>query len=91
MQTPQVFRRQLLLDAFAARGGNSATDEAEMVERLGHPIQIVEGSPMNLKITTPDDLRMAAALLGTLTKQRLPDSLLAEVSELPPPEKPGLW
>jgi 2-C-methyl-D-erythritol 4-phosphate cytidylyltransferase len=67
-QTPQVFRRQLLLDAYAQRGDSPATDEATLVERLGHPIALVEGSPMNLKITTQDDFRMAEALLGALPK-----------------------
>ena len=50
-QTPQVFRRQLLLDAYAQRGDFQPTDEAQLVERLGHPISVVECSPMNLKIT----------------------------------------
>ena len=51
-QTPQVFRRQLLLDAYAKRGGFAATDDAQLVERIGHPVTVVPGSPINLKITT---------------------------------------
>ena len=40
-QTPQVFRRQLLLEAYAKRGGHPATDDAELVERVGHAVAIV--------------------------------------------------
>jgi 2-C-methyl-D-erythritol 4-phosphate cytidylyltransferase len=62
-QTPQVFRRQLLLDAFAQRGDFQPTDEAQLVERLGQPVHVVECSPMNLKITSAEDLRLAQALV----------------------------
>lgn len=69
-QTPQVFRRQLLMDAFAHRGTFQPTDEAQLVERLGHAVTIVEGSPMNFKITTPDDFRMTEALVDALPKAK---------------------
>ncbi|HND53437.1 MAG TPA: 2-C-methyl-D-erythritol 4-phosphate cytidylyltransferase [Pirellulaceae bacterium] len=69
-QTPQVFRRQLLLDAYAHRGTAPATDDAQLVERLGHPVTIVPGSPLNLKITTKDDLRLAAHALKALPKPK---------------------
>jgi 2-C-methyl-D-erythritol 4-phosphate cytidylyltransferase len=69
-QTPQVFRRQLLLDAFARWDGGEATDEAQMVERLGQRVTVVEGSAMNLKITTQEDFKMAEALLGALPQER---------------------
>lgn len=62
-QTPQVFRRQLLLDAFAQRGDFQPTDEAQLVERLGQPVHVVECSPMNLKLTSPEDFRLAQALV----------------------------
>lgn len=71
-QTPQVFRRQLLLDAFAKRGNYQATDEAELVERIGQRVKIVNGSPLNLKITTPDDFQIAEHLLDALPKDKLP-------------------
>lgn len=74
-QTPQVFRRTLLMEAFAKRDGFVATDEAQLVERIGHLVQVVPGSPINLKITTQEDLRMAAALLETLPKEKLPRAL----------------
>ena len=62
-QTPQVFRRQLLLDAYARRDGFAATDDAQLVERLGHPVTVVLGSPINFKITTKEDLRLAEQAL----------------------------
>jgi 2-C-methyl-D-erythritol 4-phosphate cytidylyltransferase len=65
-QTPQVFRRSLILEAYAAaeRDGLEVTDDAEVVEHLGLPVAVVPGSDLNLKITTPDDLRLAEALLA---------------------------
>jgi 2-C-methyl-D-erythritol 4-phosphate cytidylyltransferase len=70
-QTPQVFKRQLLIDAYARRGQAPATDDAQLVERVGHPVTIVPGSRMNIKITTKEDLRMAAALLKALPRPKL--------------------
>lgn len=70
-QTPQVFRRQLLLDAYAKRDGFQATDDAQLVERLGQPVTVVQGSPINLKITTKEDLRLAEHALKALPKPRL--------------------
>jgi 2-C-methyl-D-erythritol 4-phosphate cytidylyltransferase len=60
-QTPQVFRTSLLLEAFArARAdGVSASDEAGLVERLGHDVHVVPGSVSNLKITRPGDMELA--------------------------------
>ena len=74
-QTPQVFRRTLLMEAFARRGELQATDEAQLVEQLGQPVRIVEGSAMNLKITTQEDFRMAEVLLDALPKEKLPGTL----------------
>jgi 2-C-methyl-D-erythritol 4-phosphate cytidylyltransferase len=70
-QTPQVFRRELLLEAYAKRQGFKATDDAQLVERIGHPVAVVHGSPLNLKITTKDDLRLAEHLLKALPKPKL--------------------
>jgi 2-C-methyl-D-erythritol 4-phosphate cytidylyltransferase len=69
-QTPQVFRRELLMQAYAQRSGAPATDDAELVERMGHPVAVVEGSPINLKITTKGDLRLAAQALKALPKPK---------------------
>jgi 2-C-methyl-D-erythritol 4-phosphate cytidylyltransferase len=70
-QTPQVFRRDLLMKAYAQRGKTPATDDAELVQRLGHPVTVVPGSPINLKITTREDLRFAAHALKALPKPKL--------------------
>ncbi len=61
VQTPQAFRAALLREAHdkAHRDGFVGTDDAMLVERLGHPVKAVPGSPRNVKITTPDDLRRA--------------------------------
>jgi 2-C-methyl-D-erythritol 4-phosphate cytidylyltransferase len=69
-QTPQVFRRQLLMEAFARRGNLQATDEAQLVENLGHPVTIVEGWPMNIKLTTFADFKMAEALVDALPRPK---------------------
>jgi 2-C-methyl-D-erythritol 4-phosphate cytidylyltransferase len=70
-QTPQVFRRQLLLDAYARRDGFAATDDAQLVERLGHKVTVVPGSPINLKIATKEDLRLAEQAIKALPKPKL--------------------
>jgi len=61
-QTPQAFRRDLLLRAHDAVEGD-ATDDAAMVEALGAPVRLVMGSRRNIKVTTPEDLSLAEALL----------------------------
>ena len=60
-QTPQGFRYDVLKKAFdeAAADGFVGTDEASLVERSGHPVAVVMGSPRNIKITTPADLELA--------------------------------
>ena len=65
-QTPQGARRNLLerASAEADRTGLVCTDEAALLEAAGMPVQVVEGSGRNLKITRPGDLQVAAALLG---------------------------
>jgi 2-C-methyl-D-erythritol 4-phosphate cytidylyltransferase len=70
-QTPQVFRRQLLLDAYAKRGDFRPTDDAQLVERIGHPVTVVPGSSMNIKIATKEDQRIAEHLLKALPKPKL--------------------
>src|SRR3954466_4925 len=70
-QTPQVFRRELLLEAYAKRDKFPATDDAQLVERIGHPVTIVPGSPINLKIATREDLRLAEHALKALPKPKL--------------------
>ncbi|MGH7593057.1 MAG: 2-C-methyl-D-erythritol 4-phosphate cytidylyltransferase [Gemmatimonadales bacterium] len=61
-QTPQAFPRSVLERAHAAARVEQlvATDDAALVERLGEPVELIPGSPRNLKITTPHDLALAA-------------------------------
>ena len=61
VQTPQTFQKKIILEAYEAafRDHFYGTDDAALVERVGFPIKIVPGSAMNLKITTPEDLRQA--------------------------------
>jgi 2-C-methyl-D-erythritol 4-phosphate cytidylyltransferase len=61
VQTPQAFQAAILREAHdkARRDGFVGTDEAMLVERLGHPVRVVPGLPDNVKITTPEDLRRA--------------------------------
>jgi len=70
-QTPQVFRREFLLEAYARRGDLKATDDAQLVEQTGHEVTVVEGSPLNRKITNKQDLKLAAQILKVLPKPRV--------------------
>jgi 2-C-methyl-D-erythritol 4-phosphate cytidylyltransferase len=65
-QTPQVFRTEILIQAFqrAAKDEYYGTDESSLVERIGHPVAIVRGSERNIKITRPGDLTLAKAFLA---------------------------
>ena len=64
-QTPQVFRARLFREAhaLALRDGFRSTDDSALMERLGHPVRVVPGSPENLKITTRLDLLLADQIL----------------------------
>ena len=70
-QTPQGFPREMLRDAYAQLGGGTAnggapSDDAEVCERAGFPVELIPDSPYNFKITTPDDFRIAEALAREL-------------------------
>lgn len=71
-QTPQVFQRQLLIDAYTRRGKISGpiTDDAQLVEALGHPVTLVESDTSNIKITTKKDVSLAAAILKSRPKPK---------------------
>lgn len=64
VQTPQTFRISLIKKAFEQPESPLFTDDASVAEAAGFSVHLVEGSYENLKITTPDDLRVAEALLG---------------------------
>jgi 2-C-methyl-D-erythritol 4-phosphate cytidylyltransferase len=63
VQTPQVVRRDWLYDAFEKvhQEHLTVTDDLSLIEHLGHPAKLVLGSPKNIKITSPLDLRLADA------------------------------
>ena len=68
-QTPQAFRRDWLEQAHRDVKGE-ATDDAAMVEALGHPVRITPGDALNFKITTPRDLELAEAWLAARAVSR---------------------
>ena len=68
-QTPQVFRKDLLLAAYEGDLSH-VTDDAQLVEAAGHPVRVVMGDPRNVKITTPGDLALATAVIKTLPKPK---------------------
>ena len=72
-QTPQAFRREVLAEAVRlGRRGVEATDEAVLAERAGHRVALVDGDPLNIKITTECDLSIARGLLGdTMVTERV--------------------
>lgn len=65
-QTPQVFKRTLIEELYANRGDLNPTDESQLAEAAGHTVAIVRGSPLNIKVTTKDDLRLAKACLDAM-------------------------
>ncbi len=70
-QTPQVFRRELLLAAYAHRvqHGLSVTDDAQLLESMGHPVRVVPGALINFKITTREDFTLAEAAIRAQTRR----------------------
>lgn len=64
-QTPQAFQRHLLMSAYrqAWERGVCATDDAGLLESMGHPVKVVSGLESNVKITTPEDLMLSEGLL----------------------------
>lgn len=65
VQTPQVFRKNLVMQAYASadKSGLEFTDDAALLERCGYPVITVPGEESNLKVTTPGDLKLASLLL----------------------------
>ena len=64
-QTPQVFARKILMEAYrrAYTDGVTCTDDSALVERLGYHVRVLEGNVENFKITTAEDLRLAGRIL----------------------------
>ena len=67
VQTPQVFKAQLLRDAYSVEYSSAFTDDASVVEASGGHITLVEGERTNIKITTPEDIALAESFLGLLS------------------------
>jgi 2-C-methyl-D-erythritol 4-phosphate cytidylyltransferase len=65
VQTPQGFYYPLIMEAYrqAEKTGQKSTDDSKLVEALGKPIKVVVGDYCNLKVTTPEDIDIATALL----------------------------
>jgi 2-C-methyl-D-erythritol 4-phosphate cytidylyltransferase len=66
IQTPQTFKSELLKEAYSTDFEKKFTDDATVVEKLGVKINLVEGNPENIKITTKNDLIIAEALLNCI-------------------------
>ena len=82
VQTPQVFERSLLVDAYTSlthKNAEGITDDASVVERFGEPVYIVEGDPLNLKLTHPQDAELIEAVMKMREEQ---DAKQAAVKEL---------
>ena len=62
IQTPQVFRVSLIKEAYSQPCSDSFTDDATVLQAMGHVINLVEGNPENIKITMPSDLKIVNAL-----------------------------
>ena len=66
VQTPQIFKAQLLRDAYNVEFSSAFTDDASVVEAFGGHITLVEGERTNIKITTPEDITLAESFLNLL-------------------------
>ena len=63
IQTPQVFKKSILLEAYEQAASLDATDDASLVEQIGFPVKIIEGEYRNIKVTTEEDLLVAETFL----------------------------
>ena len=85
-QTPQAFRLDVLRRAFASNAGADVTDEALLCEAAGIPVQVVSSSSANLKVTHPEYVAVAEALL----RARTPLQEIAPLPASPPPFRTGI-
>jgi len=81
-QTPQVFKKEVITEAYAKRAEfeGEPTDDAQLVEAIGHPVQLVESDFSNLKITTQADISLAKAILKSRPRP-MPKGSLAPFEE----------
>ena len=66
IQTPQVFKRSVILAGFEQEYADYFTDDASVIEKAGESINLVEGNEENIKITRPTDLKIAEILMKDL-------------------------
>ena len=79
-QTPQVFRYDLITEAYR-QADDEVTDDAALVEKLGHKVEVYMGSYHNIKVTTPEDLAVAEVLLQKYRARKpATEALCASVS-----------
>ncbi len=74
IQTPQTFQIKLLKEAYqkAICSNEVFTDDASVVEAIGHQVTLIQGDYQNIKITTPEDLLFAEAILGRVANKKIP-------------------
>lgn len=86
VQTPQVFKRELLLAAHnrARATGFQGTDDSSLIEALGHPVAVVPGEGTNLKITTPDDILLVEQIIKSREGSRVRSGIGYDVHRLVP-------
>lgn len=77
VQTPQIFRTEVLRAAYATDFRPEFTDDASVAEAAGHTIRLCDGDPANLKITRPVDLTIAEALMAPHTEPATADETAA--------------
>lgn len=82
-QTPQVFAKEKIVDLYSRRAEFQPTDESQLAEHLGETVHLSEGSPLNIKLTTKDDLAFAKAALKSLPKISLDDAAQFDASPNP--------
>ena len=69
IQTPQTFQTEIIKEAYNKPWQTSFTDDATVVEAIGHKINLVEGNKENIKVTSPIDLSIAEAMFGNVIAQ----------------------
>jgi 2-C-methyl-D-erythritol 4-phosphate cytidylyltransferase len=70
VQTPQIFSAPTIRAAYDATFSPALTDDASVVEAMGESVTLCEGERSNIKITTPEDLTIAEALLESFEERR---------------------
>ncbi len=72
LQTPQIFEPSLLRRAYEQDDLDECTDDAQVVEKLGEPVHVIEGDSRNIKVTTPADIALIRSILHVRGEQERP-------------------